>query len=73
VADPSGASSSGGETLREPSRTGGRRPESLAARSIQVACDRCSQGVMDATTPHMLGTCPCSCHLRPGHEGACDV
>jgi hypothetical protein len=31
--------------------------------TVQVpACDRCTQGVMDATNPHLLGTCPCSCH-----------
>ncbi len=26
------------------------------------ACDRCTLGVMDATNPHLLGTCPCACH-----------
>lgn len=32
-------------------------------RSPQVpACDRCTQGVMDATNPHMLGECECECH-----------
>jgi hypothetical protein len=30
---------------------------------LQVpACDRCSQGVMDATNDHLRGLCPCACH-----------
>jgi hypothetical protein len=40
-------------------------PLSSKRGTIQVACDRCTQGVMDSTNPHLLGTCPCSCHLRP--------
>jgi hypothetical protein len=28
----------------------------------QVACDRCTFGVMDSTNPHLLGTCTCPCH-----------
>lgn len=36
------------------------------------ACDRCTQGVMDATNSHLLGTCSCPCHTRldsePGTE-----
>jgi len=32
------------------------------AELVQVACDRCTQGVMDATNPHLLGTCSCPCH-----------
>jgi len=28
----------------------------------QVACDRCSQGVMDATNDHAHGRCRCDCH-----------
>jgi hypothetical protein len=35
------------------------------------ACDRCSQGVMDSTNPHLLGTCDCDCHrAENGHPGA---
>lgn len=26
------------------------------------ACDRCSQGVIDATDPHLWGECDCECH-----------
>ena len=40
---------------------------------LQVpACDRCSQGVMDSTNPHLLGTCSCECHAadRPEIEEA---
>jgi hypothetical protein len=33
----------------------------------QVACDRCSLGVMDATNPHLYGECGCGCHDRPYH------
>lgn len=33
-----------------------------AERTVQLACDRCTQGVMDATNPHLHGTCPCPCH-----------
>jgi hypothetical protein len=29
---------------------------------IQTACDRCTQGVMDCTNPHLLGVCRCECH-----------
>lgn len=29
---------------------------------VQIACDKCSQGVMDATNPHVRGTCKCACH-----------
>lgn len=28
----------------------------------QVACDRCTQGVMDQGNPHLHGRCPCPCH-----------
>jgi hypothetical protein len=37
--------------------------------SVQAACDRCTQGVMDADQPgrpgndHLSGRCPC-----PGHQ-----
>jgi len=37
-------------------------------RVIQRACDRCTQGVMDADGPngpgndHLYGRCACSCH-----------
>lgn len=34
-------------------------------RSIQVACDRCTQGVMDATNHHLHGRCRCPCHGPP--------
>jgi hypothetical protein len=30
--------------------------------SVQTACDRCTQGVMDSTNPHLYGTCGCACH-----------
>jgi len=26
------------------------------------ACDKCTQGVMDATNNHYLGLCACECH-----------
>jgi hypothetical protein len=29
---------------------------------VQVACDRCTQGVMDSTNPHLTGECGCECH-----------
>ncbi len=33
-------------------------------RNVQVpACDRCTVGVMDDENPHLLGTCPCECHV----------
>ena len=39
------------------------REEERRRRNLQVpACDRCTQGVMDATNPHLLGTCECECH-----------
>ncbi len=30
----------------------------------QVACDRCSQGVMDTLNDHWRGLCRCECHSR---------
>jgi hypothetical protein len=30
--------------------------------TVQTACDRCSQGVMDAGNDHLHGRCKCSCH-----------
>lgn len=37
--------------------------ESAGIRDLQLpACDRCSQGVMDATNSHYLGLCECECH-----------
>ncbi len=39
-------------------------PDLSAARVVQRACDRCAQGVMDASNPHLLGTCSCACHSR---------
>ena len=46
----------------------------LAERSHapQQACDRCTQGVMDADRPgrpgndHLYGRCRCGCHTAPG-------
>ncbi len=37
------------------------------------ACDRCSQGVMDAENPHVWGECDCECHdpseqVEPAYE-----
>lgn len=29
---------------------------------VQKACDRCTQGVMDADNPHLHGLCRCPCH-----------
>jgi len=26
------------------------------------ACDRCTQGVMDTSNPHLWGDCRCECH-----------
>jgi hypothetical protein len=37
--------------------TAGLRPVPQVA-----ACDRCSQGVMDAENPHLWGGCMCHCH-----------
>lgn len=34
------------------------------APRVQVACERCSVGVMDSTNPHLLGTCSCPCHAE---------
>jgi hypothetical protein len=41
------------------------------ASAVQRACDRCSQGVMDADRPdgrpgndHLYGRCRCECHER---------
>jgi hypothetical protein len=35
----------------------------IARLGLQVpACDRCTQGVMDSTNPHLLGVCTCECH-----------
>lgn len=31
----------------------------------QIACDRCTQGVMDSTNDHLLGKCSCKCHGNP--------
>jgi Zn finger protein HypA/HybF involved in hydrogenase expression len=32
-------------------------------RRLQLpACDRCTEGVMDATNSHYLGLCSCECH-----------
>jgi hypothetical protein len=31
-------------------------------RTVQRACDRCTQGVMDANNPHLWGACLCPCH-----------
>lgn len=31
---------------------------------IQMACDRCSQGVMDSDNPHLHGICQCNCHRK---------
>ena len=31
----------------------------------QIACDRCTQGVMDAGNPHLFGACRCACHPKP--------
>ncbi len=28
----------------------------------QIACDDCTQGVMDKENPHLFGRCDCSCH-----------
>jgi hypothetical protein len=39
-------------------------------RRVQHACDRCTQGVMDADRPgrpgndHLYGWCACPCHAR---------
>jgi hypothetical protein len=33
---------------------------------IQVACGRCTQGVMDADNPHYGGRCTCPCHYVTG-------
>ena len=40
----------------------------LLASRIQVACDRCTQGVMDSTNPHLNGACKCQCHEAPGGD-----
>ncbi len=41
----------------------GRTLIGLHRRPIQTpACDRCTQGVMDATNDHLLGLCDCECH-----------
>jgi hypothetical protein len=36
--------------------------ESTPKRSVQVACDRCTQGVMDEGNDHMHNRCKCACH-----------
>lgn len=41
-------------------------------RPQSPACDRCSQGVMDAENPHMWGDCRCVCHSSR-YLGPCDV
>jgi hypothetical protein len=38
--------------------------EARSAASPQVACDRCSQGVMDTTNDHWLRLCRCECHSQ---------
>jgi hypothetical protein len=42
---------------------------SAPAGRVQVACDRCTQGVMDSTNPHINGACKCACHRRVGADG----
>lgn len=44
------------------------------AAPVQLACDRCTQGVMDSTNPHLLGTCACPCHQDPTQrvEATCE-
>lgn len=38
-----------------------------SAKNLQLpACDRCTQGVMDATNSHYLGVCSCPCHTKSG-------
>jgi hypothetical protein len=32
------------------------------SRFVQIACQKCSVGVMDQTNPHLHGTCTCKCH-----------
>lgn len=29
---------------------------------IQIACDKCTVGVMDQSNPHLHGKCNCECH-----------
>lgn len=29
---------------------------------VQIACDSCTLGVMDADNPHLTGKCNCKCH-----------
>jgi hypothetical protein len=43
-------------------------------KRIQIACDKCSQGSMDADGPsgpgndHLYGRCKCDCHQTEGKE-----
>lgn len=38
---------------------------SAAPEGPQIACDHCSQGVMDLDNPHLRGSCSCECHRDP--------
>lgn len=40
-----------------------------ATKAVQRACDRCTQGVMDADNPHLWGLCKCPCHEVMGVVG----
>jgi len=44
--------------------------EATPPTSRQRACDRCTQGVMDSTNSHLLGTCSCECHKGDGNSAA---
>lgn len=62
--------SSGTEEFRAEARAwaNGRTTQT---RYVQTpACDRCTQGVMDATNDHLLGRCRCECHSlsRPASD-----
>lgn len=36
-------------------------------KEIQLACDKCTVGVMDGDNPHLTGRCSCDCHTEPEH------
>jgi len=51
--------------LKRASRRAYRRNRPFL-RPQTPACDKCSQGVMDSTNSHWLGTCQCECHKAGG-------
>lgn len=63
--------SNGTEAFRDEERAWRNGRTTQGRYTIQTpACDRCTQGVMDATNDHLRGVCQCPCHRAAAQEAS---